>query len=213
MILNVVDVDYFQLLSALVMSAAVMIVCRATPVQPPFADESQDTNEIGPEEDWKLYNQIAKIRLSDDDEAAADEEKTKRLMKEIKEFTQLVSTVAAATPDESTTLDESTTPDDRAETETETERDSASSDWFTSTWRAQLNRNDDGQMSWQRAAAQENGADDGGDEDVSDVEEIIKKIRKDLKRLYNKIKEVVKVVKNWYAMWSIANTVLTAASG
>lgn len=201
------------------MSAAVLIVCRATPVQSPFADESQDTNEIGPEEDWKLYNQLAKIRLSDENDTATDEEKTNRLMKEIEEFTRLISTVAAATPDESTSLDESasldesTTPDYRAETESETERDYASSDWFTSTWRAQLNRNEDGTTSWQRAAAQENGADDDGDEDAGDVEEIIKKIRKDLKRLYNKIKDVVKMVKNWYAMWSIANTVIMATWG
>ncbi|VVC37661.1 Hypothetical protein CINCED_3A011336 [Cinara cedri] len=191
--------------------ASALVVCRAVPVQPPFEDEkaendSQDINEVGPNEDWKLYNQISKTQSYD----SADEEKTKRLMKEIEEFTRLVSTPQPPPPQTYNIADNG--PDGTTlenEPETETEHDYASSDWFASTWRTQLqNRNNDGML-----GRQEDGDAPDDDEDVGNVEEIIKKIRKDLKKLYKKLKEVVKVVKNWYAIWSIANTVIVASSG
>lgn len=191
------------------MLAAMSIVCRATPVQFPFADEkaendSQDTNEVGPEESWELYNQITKSN------GAMDEEKTNRLMHEIEEFTRLIHTPSSdSIADEEP---ESVTSEYQADPESETEHDYASSDWFASTWRTQLNRRNENEM-WQRSSKRDD--DNAGDEkeNMSNIEEIIKKLRNDMKKLYNKIKEVVKMVKTWYDIWSVAKTIIVASSG
>lgn len=78
------------------------------------------------------------------------------------------------------------------------EPDAASSDWTGVTWR----KDGDAPSDRQEAAA---GGDDGNFEDI------VKKISNDLKKLYGKIKQVMNVVKNWYALWNVANTVFVAA--
>lgn len=183
----------FQYSSTIVL-AVMSITCRAVPVSPLFADskaekESQGFNEVGPEEDWKVLTQFSKSKAYDPSDIA----QTKALMKEIEGFSRLVTQSNAVTAD---AADEVTTglPDDVTET------DSASSDWFGSTWKT-LIQNADGDV----FRAQSEGQDDGN------VEEIIKKISNDLKKLYAKIKRVITVVKNWYALWDIANTVMAVA--
>lgn len=191
----------FQLSLALL---AVLITCHAVPAPPPFTDEkadsdSLDVNEVGPAEDWMLLNRLTKTKSYD----PSDSEKTRVLLKEIEEFSRLVKPTANNITDE---------PDDTTDQQDTTETDSASSDWFASTWRT-LNRNNDGDdddssnaMNFRRPfGKQEEQQDDSG------VEEIIKKISNDLKKLYVKIKQAITVMKNWYAIWNVANTVLTVA--
>lgn len=177
------------------------MTCRAVPAPPPpFTDEkadreSLDVNEVGPAEDWILLNRLTKTRSYD----PSDSEKTRVLLKEIEEFSRLANNF--------TTTDE---PEDTTDQQDTTEADSASSDWFASTWRT-LNRNDDGDdddsnaIDFRRPFGKQERQDDTG------VEEIIKKISNDLKKLYAKIKQAITVMKNWYAIWQVANTVLTVA--
>ncbi|XP_026811867.1 uncharacterized protein LOC113552984 isoform X1 [Rhopalosiphum maidis] len=167
-------------------ASAVLVAhdCRAAPAVPSFTDEkadheSLDVNEVGPaEEDWKLYSLLTKTKSYD----PSDTEKTRELLKEIEEYTRLVTTTDAVTTD--VPADESTELP-AADATDAIETDPASSDWFASTWR-NMNRDDDD--------------DDGprmGRQDDGNVEEIIKKISNDLKKLYVKIKQVITVVKNW----------------
>jgi len=178
-------------------ASAVLVAhdCRAAPAVPSFTDEkadheSLDVNEVGPaEEDWKLYSLLTKTKSYD----PSDTEKTRELLKEIEEYTRLVTTTDAVTTD---VLADESTELPAADATDAIETDPASSDWFASTWR-NMNRDDD----------------DGprmGRQDDGNVEEIIKKISNDLKKLYVKIKQVITVVKNWYALWNVANTVFVA---
>lgn len=169
--------------------ASVVLVahnCLAAPAPPPFTDEkadreSLDVNEVGPtEEDWKLYTQLTKTKSHD----PSDAEKTRELLKEIEEYSRLAAPVDAVTTDVPT---DGMTDLPAADSTDVTETDPASSDWFASTWR-NMNRNDD------------DDGDDGprmGRQDDGNVEDIIKKISNDLKKLYAKIKQVITVVKNW----------------
>lgn len=175
----------------MIVLAVILITCQAVPV-PPFTDlkaekESQDFNEVGPEENWKVFNQLTKIQSND----PSDTDQTMKLMKEIEGFSRLVTQTNAATVDP---VDNTTT--DLPEDVTET--DSASSDWFGSTWKT-LVQNTDGDVFGPRSERQDDG----------NVEDIIKKISQDLKKLYAKIKRVITVVKNWYALWDVANTIMT----
>jgi len=174
--------------------------CWAAPAVPLFTDEkadheSLDVNEVGPaEEDWKLYSLLTKTKSYD----PSDTEKTRELLKEIEEYTRLVTTTDAVTTD--VPADDSTTELPVADATDVIETDSASSDWFGSTWR-NMNRNDDNDDEGSQMGRQDDG----------NVEDIIKKISNDLKKLYVKIKQVITVVKNWYALWNVANTVFVAA--
>lgn len=164
-----------------------MMTCRAGPVSPLFADEkaekdSLDVNEVGPEEDWNLLNRLTKTKAYDN----SDYEKTKELIKEIKEFSRLVTTVNP-TEDPDNTTDQS---DGMTETNFAPSSDSV--------------QNDDGNASNLRPQFERQ--DDGGN-----VEDIIKKLSTDLKKLYTKIKQVLIVVKNWYGIWSVINTVVVAS--
>lgn len=160
--------------------------CRAAPAVPPFTDEkadheSLDVNEVGPaEEDWKLYSLLTKTKSYD----PSDTEKTRELLKEIEEYTRLVTTTDAVTTD--MPADDSTTELPAADATDVIETDPASSDWFGSTWR-NMNRNDDNDGDGSQMGRQDDG----------NVEDIIKKISNDLKKLYVKIKQVITVVKNW----------------
>lgn len=169
-------------------ASAVLVAhnCQAAPAPPPFTDgkadrESLDGNEVGPaEEDWKLYSRLTKTMSHD----PSDAEKTRELLKEIEKYTQLVKSADALTTD--VPADGTTELPDSADTATDvTETDPASSDWFASTWR-NMNRNDD-----------DDGEPQMGRQDDGNVEDIIKKISNDLKKLYVKIKQVITVVKNW----------------
>lgn len=194
------DVWCLQRLTIFVASAVLVAHnCQAAPVQSPFTDEKADreslvVNEVGPpEEDWKLYTQLSKTMSQN----PSDADKTRELMKEIEEYSRLVTPADALTTD--VPADGTTDMPDSADSADVTETDPASSDWFASTWR-NMNRNDD----------------DGGDgpqtgrQDDGNVEDIIRKITNDLKKLYVKIKQVITVVKNWYALWDVANTVFVA---
>lgn len=170
------------------MAMAMMVIttCQAGPVSPLFTDEkaekdSLNFNEVGPEEDWNLLNRLTKTKAYDNSDYA----KTKELIKEIKEFSRLVTTVnPTEDPDNST---------DQSDFVTETNFASTDSilndDGDASNLRAQFERQDDG----------------------SNVEDIIKKLSTDLKKLYTKIKQVLVVVKNWYAIWGVINTVVVAS--
>lgn len=191
----------FQLSVSVAMAAWSIAVCVAGPAiqrTQPFADEagereSQDFNEVGPAEDWKLLQRLTKTNAFDPE----DTEKTRTLMKEIEEFQRIAMAVNDTATDRNE--DETTTAmgdDGGAVTETEP----ASSDW-ASTWRSAA-RGGDGD---DRDAFERQESEDGN------FEEIIRKISNDLKKLYVKIKQVMSVVKNWYALWNVANTVLAAA--
>jgi len=195
------DVWCLQCLTIFVASAVLVAHnCQAAPAQPPFTDEkadreSLDVNEVGPaEEDWKLYTRLTKTMSHN----PSDADKTRELLKEIEEYSRLVTPADAQTTTD-VPADGTTDLPDPADSADVTETDQASSDWFASTWR-NMNRNDD-------------GGDDGprvGKQDDGNVEEIIRKISNDLKKLYVKIKQVITVVKNWYALWTVANTVFVA---
>jgi len=190
-----------QFLTIFVASAVLVVHdCQAAPASPLFSDEkadreSVDVNEVGPAgEDWKLYNRLTKTMSHD----PSDTDKTRELLKEIEAYSRLVTSTDALITD--VPADGTTIMPDLADSTDVTETDPASSDWFASTWR-NMNRNDD----------------DGGDgpqmgrQDDGNVEDIIRKISTDLKKLYVKIKQVITVVKNWYALWDVANTVFVAA--
>jgi len=189
-----------QFLTIFVASAVLVAHdCGAAPATPPFTDEkvdheSLDVNEVGPAgEDWKLYTRLTKTKSYD----SSDDDKTRELLKEIDEYSRLVTqAVTTDVPvDGATDLPVA----DAADAADVTETDPASSDRFASTWRNMNQNDDDG---------------DGpqiGRQDDGNVEDIIRKISNDLKKLYVKIKQVVTVVKNWYALWNIANTVFVAA--
>lgn len=151
--------------------------CRAAPAVPPFTDEkadheSLDVNEVGPaEEDWKLYSLLTKTKSYD----PSDTEKTRELLKEIEEYTRLVTTTDAVTTD--MPADDSTTELPAADATDVIETDPASSDWFGSTWR-NMNRNDDNDGDGSQMGRQDDG----------NVEDIIKKISNDLKKLVNHAK-------------------------
>ncbi|KAL4143388.1 hypothetical protein QTP88_005725 [Uroleucon formosanum] len=158
-------------------ASAVLVAhdCQTAPAQSPFTDEkadreSLDFNEVGPAgEDWKLYTRLTKTMTHD----PSDTDKTRELLKEIEEYSRLVKPTDALTTD--VPADGTTDLPDSADV---TETDPASSDWFASTWR-NMNRNDD---------------DDGGDgpqtgrQDEGNVEDIIRKITNDLKKLVNHAK-------------------------
>ncbi|XP_015363718.1 PREDICTED: uncharacterized protein LOC107161719 isoform X2 [Diuraphis noxia] len=158
--------------------ALVVHDCQAAPASPLFSDEkadreSLDFNEVGPPaEDWKLYTRLTKTMSHD----PSDADKTRDLLKEIEAYSQLVTSTDALTTD--VPADGTTTMAELADSTDVTETDSASSDWFASTWR-NMNRNDD---------------DDGGDgpqmgrQDDGNVEDIIRKISNDLKKLVNHAK-------------------------
>ncbi|XP_025191826.1 uncharacterized protein LOC112592056 isoform X2 [Melanaphis sacchari] len=155
-------------------ASAVLVAhdCRAAPAVPSFTDEkadheSLDVNEVGPAgEDWKLYNLLTKTKSYD----PSDTEKTQELLKEIEEYTRLITTTDAGTTD--VPADDSTEPP-AADTTDVSETDPASSDWFASTWR-NMNRNNDGDEMMGRQQ-----------QDDGNVEEIIRKISNDLKKLVN----------------------------
>ncbi|XP_025410513.1 uncharacterized protein LOC112683619 isoform X2 [Sipha flava] len=166
---------------------AVFITSQAAPAPPPFTDEkadrdSVDVNEVGPEENWMLFNRLTKTKSFD----PSDSEKTRELLKEIDEFSRLVKPAANNVTDE---------PDDTTDQQDTTESDSASSDWFASTWRT-LNRNNDGDdedrnsLNFRQPFGKQ-------EQDDSGVEDIIKKLANDLKKLYVKIKQAISVMKNW----------------
>ncbi|XP_060865907.1 uncharacterized protein LOC132941766 isoform X2 [Metopolophium dirhodum] len=162
-------------------ASAVLVAhdCQAAPAPPPFTDEkadreSLDVNEVGPtEEDWKLYTRLTKTMSHD----PSDADKTRELLKEIEEYSRLVTPADALTTTD-VPADGTTDLPDSADSADVTETDQASSDWFASTWR-NMNRNDDG------------GDDDGprmGRQDDGNVEDIIRKISNDLKKLVNHAK-------------------------
>lgn len=192
-----------QHLSTVIASAVLIANCRAAPGVAPlastlFADEksekdSLDVNEVGPDENWQLFNRLTKTGTYD---FPTDSEKTRVLLKEIENFSRLVPTPTTTVTDD----DPDSTTTDRPE-EYVTENDSASSDWIGSAWKS-LAQNDDAAFGF--------GSSQGQDDD-SNVEDIIKKISTDLKKLYTKIKEVIVVVKNWYGIWTLVNGVYVAA--
>lgn len=175
----------FQLLSVIALAVSVTRV-QAGPMPPLFSDEkaemdTRDSNEVGPEENWQLFNRMLKTKTLDQ----SDYDKTRVLLKEIEDFTRLVANVT-----------------ENVDTATDvTEVDAASSDLFASTWR-NLIQNDDGERG---PESDRQEVDDGN------VEDIIRKISTDLKKLYVKIKQVITTVKTWYALWNVANTVFVAA--
>lgn len=185
-------------------ASAVLVAhnCLAAPAPLPFTEnkadhDSLDINEVGPAaEDWKLYSQLTKLKLYN----PSDAENTQKLIKEIEEYSRLVTPAADNVVTD--VPDDGATDLPAADATDVTETDSASSDWFATTWR-NMNRDDDDD-------------DDGGDgprmsrQEDGNVEDIIKKISNDLKKLYVKIKQVITVVKNWYALWNVANTVFVA---
>lgn len=189
-----------------VIALAVLIAnCRAAPGVAPlastlFVDEksekdSLDVNEVGPDENWELFNRLTKAKTYD---YPSDSEKTRVLLKEIEEFSRLVPTPTTAVADDepnSTTTDQ---PDGI------TENDSASSDWFGTAWK-NLAQNDDATASGGFGSLPDR------QDDNSNLEELIKKISTDLKKLYTKVKEVIVVVKNWYGIWTLVNGVYVAA--
>lgn len=171
------------LLSWMFASAMLAGVCRAAPEGSPlFTDEKSERDSVNgnevapPDENWKLFSRLTKSMSSLD---RSDAEKTRALRKEIEEFSRLVVTLPAAVTDDD---------DDTAATATATSRPtdddvnatgSASSDFvrFAPDW-----KND--------AVAEDQN-------DGNNVEDIIRKMTADLKKLYGKIKEVISVVKNW----------------
>lgn len=177
----------FQLLSVIALAAVSVTRVQAGPMPPVFSDEkaevdSRDSNEVGPEENWQLFNRMTKTKTFD----PSDSDKTRELLKEIEEFSRLVANVTEGNSDTATDV---------------TEVDSASSDLFASTWRNLIQNDDGGRVpGFERQ-----------DVDDSNVEDIIRKISTDLKKLYVKIKQVITAVKTWYALWNVANTVLIAA--
>lgn len=179
----------FQSLSLFL--SAVLITCRAAPAPPLFVDEKADIdsknfNEVGPEENWQLFSRLMKTNAFD----PTDSEKTKALLKEIEEFSQ-IATQANVTDE----------PDSSTEQPDVTETHSASSDWFESKWKnSKRDEDEDAINSRPPFGRQDEG-----------VEDIIKKLSNELKKLYIKIKQAITVMKNWYAIWQIANTVVTAA--
>lgn len=173
----------FQSLSLVLLT--VLITCRAAPAPPLFVDEkadidSKDLNEVGPEENWQLFSRLMKTNAFD----PSDSEKTKALLKEIEEFSQIATQESVTDEPDSTTEQP-----DNAETH------SASTDWFESKW---------------KNSKRSEGEDGFGKQDEG-VEEIIKKLSNELKKLYAKVKQAITVMKNWYAIWKIANTVVTVA--
>ncbi|NP_001155446.1 uncharacterized protein LOC100160576 precursor [Acyrthosiphon pisum] len=178
----------FLCLTVFVASAVLVAQdCQGAPAPPPFTNEkadreSLDVNEVGPaEEDWKLYTRLTKTMSHD----PSDADKTRELLKEIEAYSRLVTPADALTTT-NVPADGTTDLPDSADSADVTETDQASSDWFASTWR-NMNRNDD-------------DGDDGprmGRQDDGNVEDIIRKISNDLKKLYVKIKQVITVVKNW----------------
>lgn len=178
-----------------------MVNCRAAPgvAATLYADEkserdSLDVNEVGPDENWRLFDRLAKTKTYAD---PSDPEKTRVLLKEIEQFSRLVpTTVRAAAADDDDT--DGATTADRPDDATET--DSASSDWSGSAWKHSA-RNDGAASPSDRVQ----------DDDDSNVEDIVKKISTDLKKLYNKIKEVITVVKRWYGIWVMVHGIYTVA--
>lgn len=174
--------------------------------------DSEDSNEVGPAgEDWKLLN-----RLSKTGEFDPDMDKARAVMKEIEEFTRLVQSgngTAAAGPGNETA--KSKMPADDVD-DAEAEGDASSSDWTAVTWRNLIRNSDDGdyddggQRTTYRTLSKSDRQEVAGDD--GNFEDIIKKISTDLKKLYVKVKQVMTVVKNWYAFWNVANTVFTAAA-
>lgn len=182
---------YFVFQSLSLFLLAVFITCQAAPAPPLFVDEKADIdsknfNEVGPEENWQLFSRLMKTNAFD----PSDTEKTKALIKEIEEFSQIATQANVTDEPDSTTY----------QTEV-TETHSASSDWFGSTWK-NSKRNDDEDPFNSRP--QFDRQDEG-------VEDVIRKLSNELKKLYIKIKQAINVMKNWYAIWQIANTVVTAA--
>lgn len=195
----------FQHLSTVIAVAVLIADCRAAPGVAPlastlFADEksekdSLDVNEVGPDENWQLFNRLTKTRTYD---YPTDPEKTRVLLKEIEEFSRLVPTPTAAVTDGDADGTTTGRPDGDV-----TENDPASSDWIGSAWK-NLAQNEDAAASGRFGSSQR-------EDDDSNVEDIIKKISTDLKKLYTKIKEVIVVVKNWYGIWTLVNGVYAAA--
>lgn len=218
----------FQCLSVFALAAALTATGgRAWPMPAEsllsFADEkaerdSEDSNEVGPAgEDWKLLNRLSKTGEFD----PAEVDKARAVMKEIEEFTRLVQSgngTAAAGPGNETA--EGRTPADDVD-DAEAEGDASSSDWTAVTWRNLIRNGDDGDYddggqrttyrTLSKSERQEAAAADDDDND-GNFEDIVKKISTDLKKLYVKVKQVMTVVKNWYAFWNVANTVFTAAA-
>lgn len=181
--------------------------------------DSVDSNEVGPAaEDWKLLNRLSKTGQYD----PADTDKARAVIKEIEEFTRLVQSAngtAAVGPGDETA--EGRTPTDDADVDdAETENGVSSSDWTAVTWRNLIRNSDDGEYDdgGQRTtyrtlskSERQEVADNDNNED-GNFEDIVKKISTDLKKLYVKVRQVMTVVKNWYAFWNVANTVFTAAA-
>lgn len=197
---------FFQFLT--VFLSAVLIACQAVPLVPPFTDEngekeSRDFNEVGPDENWQVYGRLMKTKAFDPNGS----EKTRVLLKEIEQFSRLAANATA--DDASSTTTVSTTTEDTDDNATTgrpdgdvvtTEDGQSASDWFGSTWRT-LSRDGDDADGRPKSERQDDG----------NVEDIIRKISNDLKKLYIKIKQVVTVVKNWYGIYSVANTIFAAA--
>lgn len=171
----------FILLSTALFSLAALqaTVCRAGPVEPSaLADrkseaDSVDDNEVGPEEDWTLLQRMSKTNSYDQ----SDADKTRALIKEIEEFTRLVKQANGTADDGLATTTDRPSPLDEDVTEYVTESDPASSVWTGATWRGLL-RGDDDESTF-RTALSDRQEDDGT------VEEIIKKLSDDLRKLIN----------------------------
>lgn len=186
--------------------------CRAAPPSPLSADrdaerDSRDSNEVGPDENWLLYERFAKARPTGE---AADAEQTRVLLKEIQQLSRLATSSPSTNVTDKGTgphsdvtepSDVTTEPSDATDP---IDRTDLTDNWFGSTWRPIWGTGDDADAS--DFVPRSERQDDGGN-----VEDIIRKISNDLKKLYTKIKQVITVVKNWYAVYNVANTLFVAA--
>jgi len=195
--------------------------CEAAPSsqqqqqQPLFADlkserDSLNANEVGPNENWTLFNRLTKSLQppSNSDRTDSESARAAAVLKEIEEFSRFVTVSPSAAATDSTTVAGENTatgrPGDDAEQRFATDYPAASdSVRFGSIWRDRDDVVD--------AMRSSTTADQAADDDSS-VEDMIRKVSTDLKKLYGKIKEVIAAVKNWYALWKVANTVFLAAA-
>ncbi|XP_050521099.1 uncharacterized protein LOC126894261 [Daktulosphaira vitifoliae] len=161
---------------------------------------SKILNEVGPsQEDWKLYEQLSKAKAFD---PSNDSGNIKKLFKEIEEFSQLAQTTSLPNDNNDSTRGNF---DDKI---VQKDSESASSDWFNSLWKEitarSSNDDDDSDRTQPNTTTTEtpidvlsSQVDQQQNEDNGPVEDIVKNLSDDLKKFYNKIKQIIKVVKNW----------------
>ncbi|XP_050429733.1 uncharacterized protein LOC126838956 isoform X2 [Adelges cooleyi] len=161
--------------------------------------QSKDSNEVGPlQENWQLFERLAKNKSYGG--PSVDPEKTRQLIKEIEEFSRLVQTTTTVTP----------VPADNGTAVEDDDDDSfaSASDWFDKLWKEitdgmdfdGLDDDDKGKpdndapppdvpptteadaetIGYVRPQSQGQETEDGGT-----VEEIIRKLNNDLKRVSN----------------------------